>query len=781
MKLDFNAKWQFKKAGDEEYRNVTLPFDAMLHESRGKGKASGSACAWFDSGEYLFVKEFHGEAEWADKNLVLQFEGVYRNATVLLNGEEVAYHAYGFTQFLVDITGKVKLDENNTIEVRVDNHEVPNSRYYTGAGIYRPVTLLVTEKTHIPYGGIKIETASIDPAIVSVETTHAGGSVNIEIIDGDHVVANAMGDCVMLTIPNAVLWSDETPHLYTAIVTLSEGERTVQTETIKFGIRKLEWSNQGFFVNGKNTLLRGGCVHHDNGILGAVSYRKSEYRRAKLLKQYGFNAVRMGHNPASESFLDACDELGIYVLDEFWDMWETKKVKYDYSMNFQKGFKNDILATVVKDYNHPSVIMYSIGNEVADPATDRGLEVAKEIIEVVREADATRPITCGTNLMIITKAKKGDAVYKEDGGLGETEKKPMNSTMFNMVASMVGTGLNRAANGSFADKVTTPFLDLLDIAGYNYASGRYPLEAKAHPKRVIYGSETFPQDIYKNWEMVKKFPYLVGDFMWTALDYLGEAGLGAWAYTEDAGTFDKPYPWLLADSGVLDILGDPNGEAFFAQAVWEVVDTPKIAVSPVKWTQTPIKAVWRGTNALPSWSWSGCEGNNAVVEVYSPAAKVKLYLNGKCVGTQKVKKKVAKFEVKYASGELKAVAFDGKGKEAGTETLRSATGKPRVRITFEDKSLQANEIGYVHVDIVGENNVVESNADRLLEVRVENGELLGFGSANPRTEESFLSGSYTTYYGKALAVVKSGEAGMLKVIVKEPDGKETVGQIEVKS
>ena len=315
--------------------------------------------------------------------------------------------------------------------------------------------------------------------------------------------------------------------------------------------------------------------------------------------------------------------------------------------------------------------------------------------------------------------------------------------------------MNKAANSKAADEATSPCLDLLDMAGYNYASGRYPMEGTKHPDRVVFGSETFPQDIAKNWEMVEKYPYLVGDFMWTAWDYLGEAGLGAWAYTPDGKGFNKPYPWLLADCGAFDILGNPGAPVALARAAWKLDDKPWIGVQPVNHPGVkPAKASWRGSNAIASWSWRGCEGNKAVVEVYSSSPAVEVLQNGRSLGKKKTKLCRAVYKTKYAHGKLEAVAYDASGKETGRNVLISSEGDLQISAAAGERG----EITYVDISITGQNGVTESNADEELCVTVEHGELAGFGSANPRTEESYQSGSFTTYYGKALAAVKGSHA-----------------------
>lgn len=765
-KIAFNTGWSCNGTP------VTLPHDAMIHQTRVPGHASGSAQAFFPGANYVYEKTFEKpEAE----HVILQFEGVYQNAKVTINGKEAGGTEYGYLPFLI-CADEYLVDGENTIRVECDNVNQPDSRWYTGAGIYRPVWLWTGPKDGFAPEQVRVHTVSIQPATIHVYTGHE--NAKIEVLDGDTVIATGSGCDTEIVVPNAKLWSDETPYLYTCKVSI-EGDETVTA----FGIRTISWDNKGFYINGKRTLLRGGCVHHDNGIVGAATYDEAEWRRVRIMKDAGFNAIRSAHNPTSRAMLDACDYYGVYMMDESWDMWFHHKNKFDYATHWRKNYLSDLQAMVDRDYNHPSVVMYSIGNEVSEPAKEEGVEKTKEMVAYLKKADGTRPVTGGFNLMIIANAKKGKAVYNEEGGRNDedSDKKMqgMNSTLFNMITNMVGTGMNKAANGKAADEATSPCLDALDMAGYNYASGRYPMEGKCHPDRLIFGSETFPQDIAKNWAMVKQYDYLIGDFMWTAWDYIGEVGLGAWAYTKDGTGFNKPYPWLLADTGAFDIIGTPNGEMFLAQAAWGLLKAPVIGVQPVNHPgQNPAKMAWRGTNAMASWAWNGCEGNKAIVEVFTDAAVIELLINGKSLGKKKVKNCVAKFKTKYASGKIEAVAYDVTGREVSRSVLESATGKLSICAAPEAETAKAGDVVYVNVAIVGENGVVESNADRKLTVTVEGGELLAFGSANPRTEESFDADTYTTYYGTALAAVRVGGAGCTKVTVS--DGTEAaVAQIAI--
>lgn len=757
-KKNFNSDWFCNGNA------VTLPHDAMIHELRKADNPSGSAQAYFPGGTYVYEKKFENPTA---EHVVFQFEGVYQNAKVYINGKEAGGTEYGYLPFFV-CADEYLVDGENTIRVECDNVNQPDSRWYTGAGIYRPVWMWTGPKSSIEPEAVKIQTVSTDPAKIRV-MTECDGEPFVQILDGEKVVAEGKGHDVELTVPNAVLWSEDSPKLYTCVVTAD-----CDVAETKFGIRTITWDNKGFYINGKRTLLRGGCVHHDNGIVGAATYDEAEWRRVRILKDAGFNAIRSAHNPTSRALLEACDYYGMYVMDESWDMWFHHKSKFDYATHWRKNYLSDLQAMVDRDYNHPSVVMYSIGNEVSEPAKEEGVEKTKEMVAYLKKADSTRPVTGGFNLMIIANAKKGKGIYNEDGGMAKDNSKKtegMNSTMFNMITNLVGTGMNKSANGKAADEATSPCLDALDMAGYNYASGRYPLEGEVHPDRLIFGSETFPQDIAKNWAMVKKYPYLIGDFMWTAWDYLGEVGLGAWAYTKDGTGFNKPYPWLLADTGAFDVVGTPNGEMFLAQAAWGLLDKPMIGVQPVNHPgMNPAKMAWRGTNAMASWAWNGCEGNKAIVEVFTDSAIVELLVNGKSLGKKKVKNCVAKFKTKYAPGKIEAVAYDAAGREISRSFMESATGKTSICAVPEVETANPGEVVYVNVAIVGENGVVESNADRKLTVTVEGGELLGFGSANPRTEERFDEGTYTTYYGTALAAVRVYE----NTTVTVTDGTETV-------
>jgi hypothetical protein len=766
-KINFCAEWTYRRADEDRKVSISVPHDAMITEKRHPKNPSGSAGAYFPGGIYIYEKQFVADPSWSDGVVWIEFEGVYKDATVYVNDQKVGFNAYGYVPFKFDITSFLKFGETNTITVNVDNEKQPNSRWYTGSGIYRPVHLYVGKKYHIQHEGLRITTLSINPAVIQVETRHNGDRVEIEIFDGDVLVARGESDSVKLEIQGAKLWSDESPHLYRCVAKLYKDGELVDEAEETFGIRKIEWSVKGLMINGKETLLRGGCVHHDHGLLGAATLDEAEDRRVRILKQAGYNAIRSSHNPASMAMLRACDRYGMYVIDETWDMWYSRKQPHDYANVFMDNYQSDIKAMVSRDYNHPSVIMYSIGNEVSEPHNEKGVELMEKLVECVKALDHTRPVTCGLNLMVINMASKGKGIYKEEGGMSQGEGPKLmktSSTLFNMMTQMVGTGMNKAANSRKVDLLTKPAIEKLDIAGYNYASGRYPLEAKQNPNRIVVGTETFPQDIYRNWQMVKEYPYLIGDFMWTAWDYLGEAGIGAWTYDAESSGFDKPYPWLLANPGVIDILGNIGAQAVYAAIVWGLRKEPYIGVRPINQNGAKVyKSTWRGTNAIDSWSWRGCEGEKAYVEVYGVGASVELLLNGRSLGRKKLKACKTVFKVRYEPGTLEAVNYDANWQMIQTTRLESADAKLALQIQPESGDINQGDLLYVHINVADHRGVVESNCDDMVKVSVAGGQLLAYGSANPRTEEQYHVGEFTTYYGRSLAIIRVGDAEKLVI------------------
>ena len=777
MRILFNDNWKLF-INERFYGEVTLPFDAMLVSPRSPDAPSGSSCAYFEGGFYVYEKEFLVPKEWEGKSIEIDFGGVYRKATVYLNGKEIGKHEYGYTGFRLPLEG-IRIGQTNEIKVTADNRACPNSRWYTGGGIYRDVNLIVRNPLHFESCSITVKTLGINPAKIKIESKYPTGVAPIyEIYDGDVLVAKGKEEEFVLE--NAKLWDDESPNLYTLKARLMKGEEEVDSESISFGIRELKFTTSGLFVNGKKTLLRGGCVHHDNGIIGSAAIKEAEYRKIRLLKEAGFNAIRCAHNPCSDHLLDACDKYGVYVMDEGFDMWFNRKRKYDYALDFMDNYESDLTWMATRDKNHPSVIMYSIGNEIGEPGSEKGVRLAKKMIDLLHKVDPTRPVTAGANLMIIANAAKGKGIYDEkeaeEAERKNREAKPVSSTQFNMIAMKLGPSMNKMVGDEATDIVCSPFIDLLDVCGYNYANSKYVYDAEHHPERVIVGSETFAQDVYRNWRLIEQYPAVIGDFMWTAIDYLGEAGIGGWHYGKNLGYgLEKPYPWIIADSGAIDIVGMHTAEMVYAQVAWGLRNTPAITVMPANEDYKVVnKSSWRGSNAIESWAWRGCIGNEVQVEVYGESAFVELYINNRKIGRRTVKDGKAIFRCAYEEGTVEAVALNEKKKETSRSELHSSTGDLQVSLISDRVDIKRGEVAFIEVNLEDEDGIRECNRDIVLEAQTD-GELLGFGSAEQIPTEPYYTSKCKTHYGVALLAVRAKRDGVSVIVT----GDGLKGEIEI--
>lgn len=779
QKTDFNRDWTVQKDGSTEILHVNLPDDAMIREERSKENKTASASAYFAGGKYIYTKIFNLSEDETRQTLILEFEAVYQNAIVFLNGRQVAERPYGYTNFFVDITGKV-IAGTNELKVVADNADVPNSRWYSGSGIYREVHLYRSESSYIRPEGLKVQIVDLNTIHIFADAVmQPNEKIVLEIFSDSGKIASAEGTDVTITIPDAHLWSSEDPYLYTCQATLLQGGTVIDTAKSSFGIRTLSWGKDGFLVNSKSVLFRGACIHHDNGVLGACGFHDAEFRRVRILKEAGFNAIRSSHNPISKAMLDACDKLGMYVIDEAFDMWLIKKNPYDYAgEKFSKWWKDDIAAMISKDYNHPSVVMYSIGNEITELGLATGQEQARIMTEFCHTQDHTRPVTAGINLMLATMAKSKKSIYgtDEDGnvknsGTGGMDDAPT-SEFFNIMMNKMGGLINKAAKTKKATAIAEIMSDIFDIPGYNYASSRYKIDAKNHPEQATTGSETLPQTLYDNWQLVKSISTMTGDFMWTGYDYLGESGIGTIQY-KDKKTKQPADPGLIISggAGIIDICGKKRPEVGWSKIIWGLQKTPTIGVDPyTRADYFQSLSMWRITDAVESWSWEGCEGKKASVTVYSDAAKVELFVNGKSAGKKKTKKDIAKFKkIPYEAGKIEAVTYDSSGKETGRTSLISATGKTLIKLTPEATSLCANgqDLCFLNIDLIGENGITKSSVDQNLKIEISGpATLQGYGSARPNIEKSFCSDTFKTFYGKSLAVIRAGyEPGTVTVKV----------------
>ena len=773
--------WTCRHLGDTAPgKAVTLPHDAMLAEPRTAISAGGTNTGWYEGYDYEYQRTLTvPENELADTH-ILEFEGVYHNAEVWLNGQKAAFRPYGYTNFYVDCAPYLHAGENE-LRVIARNADQPNSRWYSGAGIYRPVQLWTAGGAHIALNGVKIRTLSLDPAVVEVRVkTTAPGTVRLMVDDLPAMQQESDGEAVFtLTLDNARLWTPETPNLYTCRVNFADD---VVTET--FGVRKVEWSTDGFLLNGKRYIIQGACIHHDNGLLGAVCDPDAVARKVRLLKENGYNAIRSAHNPCSKALLAECDRQGMLVMDEYIDHWYIHKTEHDYVDYFNDWWRQDLTDMVEKDYNHPCVVLYSTGNEVSETAQKRGIALTKEMTDFLHGLDDSRPVTCGVNIFFNFLSSIGFGVYSDEKAKKEAEraekakqrdekaakKKAVGSQFFNNLAGLLGDEfMKRGATLHGCDVKTRDAFANMDIAGYNYGIYRYKHDLKKYPQRLILGSETFCNDAYKFRELAKQEPRLVGDFVWAGMDYLGEVMVGSWEYADYAETFDGGPGWVSAGSGRIDLTGKPLGEALYTRVALEADNGPYIAVCPVNHTgERHSPSAWKMTNAMPSWSWTGCEGRKANVEVYARAARVELVLNGHTVGSKTLKNDcLARFSIPYESGTLEAVSYDAADHEIGRYKLQSAGGATSLTLDAEEPAAQTGHLCYVRLRYTDENGITKPLMRGNIQVQVRGGTLVGLGSACPFNKHSYLDSETDTYYGEALAIVRMGDGDAMTIAASD--------------
>jgi len=767
----FNDAWYVKHLEEEGSGiPVTLPHDAMISEPRSELSAGGINTGWYEGHDYLYTKVFIPDEALESRVAVLEFEGVYHNAEVWLNGEQLAFRPYGYTNFYVDLTKKLRFKEENSLEVIARNADQPNSRWYSGAGIYRPVTLWTAPQQHIRMNGLRVRTLSLDPAVVEVTVfTQGRGEVFIQINDKNGTVASGRtqsdGRAVLqIAIPKGRPWSPERPTLYTCRALFDEDS----AETT-FGLRTLEWGRHGLLLNGKRAILQGACIHHDNGVLGACCYEDAEWRKVRILKENGYNAIRSAHNPCSKYLLDACDHLGVLVMDEYIDHWYIHKTRYDYVDYFNDWWRQDLTDMVEKDYNHPCVVLYSTGNEVSETAQRRGIELTGELTEYLHQLDPTRPVTCGVNIFFNFLSSIGFGVYSDEKARKEVQKakkakqsgkrvkrKAVGSEFFNNLAGLLGGDFMKfGATLPPCDWRTRDAFANMDIAGYNYGINRYRRDLRKYSDRLILGSETFCSDAYRFRELAKLDPRIIGDFVWAGIDYLGEVSIGSWEYKDYTPQFGGGLGWVSAGSGRIDLTGRPLGEAFYTRVALEQEKGPYIAVCPVNHTnEKHSPSAWKMSNAMPSWSWRGWAGKPANVEVYARAHSVELLVNGKAVGRKELKRDcIARFCCTYEDGRVEAVSYDRSGKEIGRCALKTADPETQLRVLPEETSVSPGRLCHIRLQYTDKNGTLKPLERGILTVKISGGRLLGLGSACPYNIIGYCESRTDTYYGEALAVV----------------------------
>lgn len=779
--------------GGDHAAEIELPHDAMIHTRRSPKAAGGAAEGYFESTDCEYTKQFRLEEK--DQVCYLEFDGVYRNASILVNGEYVGRHCYGYGNFLLRIDGYLNAEQENSVKVIVRNGTGAHSRWYSGQGIYRDVMLHTGSPLHIPPYGVRITTITADEQIarLKIETDvrwEGKNEIRARLVhvlkdsDGNQIHESETafsirsGEILKLEktvyIQNPALWSTETPNMYLCESRILTGETEADSAEADFGIRHLDLDPVfGLRINGKAIKLKGGCIHHDNGLLGAVSSYGLEYRRIKKLKEAGYNAVRSAHNPMSSAMLKACDSLGMLVMDELADMWLQSKVTNDYSNDFENNWERDVEDMVRKVYNHPSVIMYSIGNEIPETGTSAGARMGRRIAEKYRSLDPTRYITNSINFMMAVIQKIGPIMQSVGMNLAQEGYAP---DKINDLMSDTTELLPRIAVHPDVKKAVEESLDFLDIIGINYASSVVSEYHREHPDWMFVGSETFPKNLSENWALVEKHPYLLGDFSWTAWDYLGESGLGRIADEKSGGTLASMgnYPWLTADTGDFDITGFRKPVSYWRELFFnQEKETPYICVTdPAEYGKDLYRSQWSFTNGIHSWTWEGQQGKETLAEVFSNAEEAELYINGQSQGRLQAEKQERKnyysWICKYTPGTIEVITYKNQN-EIGRDMIQTVkSGSSKIRFEPEQLVSDLKDSAYVILNIMlkDEAGTLDMSHDRSLEICVEgDGKLLAFGSANPRTEEGYDSNVCKMYHGRAQAILLKKVPGTVEVRV----------------
>lgn len=708
--------WQAVKGGPQKIG----PFNRSLS---GGGRDTGFTVG----GVGWYRKRFRMTTMAPDTRVELVFDGVYMDAEVWLNGKRIGGRPYGYVPFAFDLTPYANKNGDNVVAVRVANLG-DNSRWYAGSGIYRHVWLNVTGAQHFKLWGVSVTTPEVtaDAATLAIVVETDGGAENLEVvvrvIDArDRVVAEgresigALGQ-IRLKLGQPLLWSPKTPNLYKLECELLSGDRRVDRMTTRFGVRTIAIdAEHGLRINGEQYKMRGGCVHHDNGHLGAAAIDRAEERKLELLKARGFNAIRTSHYPPSPAFLDSCDRLGLMVIEEAFDCWKIGKNPDDYQLYFDGWWRDDLSAMVRRDRNHPSVVLWSIGNEIPEVGKPEAVETARLLAAEIRRLDPTRQVT-------------------------------------------------EAINSATGPAVT----QYLDVVGYNYSVSAYERDHARYPGRVMMGSESFAKEVDRIWRLTEQHNYLIGDFVWSAVDYLGEPGVGQSALSPAQFVYGQAdYPWFGAYTGDLDLIGQQKPQSLLRDVVWGISAIEMVVQRPLPEGRKENISQWGARDALRSWTWPQAMRQELSVQVFTRADHVDLELNGRRIGERRLSpddQSVAEFSVPYAPGRLVATAYR-QGAQVGRCMLETAGASAALRVRADRSSIRAsrNDLAFVTIEIVDAQGRLVPDAVSVVEIALSGpARLAGFGNANPRGVASFQQPVAKTWHGRALAILQpTGNTGVV--------------------
>lgn len=765
LEVDLPHDYSFMDLAEEDDSVQIGPFST---KSPGNGNSTGHVIG----GMGWYRKSFTIDKADRGKTAILNFDGVYMESEVWVNGKKAGIHKNGYTPFWFDITALLnEPGKINVVAVKVDNRG-RNSRWYSGSGIYRNVHLILTNPVHIAVWGVGLKTLEIDDnsALINIEVNTQNDNqvvvepqVSINIKDKyGKIVATVIEKVkidsrssqkleMQLKVDDPLLWSLDSPSLYSAEVVIENDGRLLDMYSQDFGIRLLEFSAEnGFLLNGEIVLLKGACIHHDNGLLGSAAFNRAEERKVEILKSNGFNAIRCSHNPFSKSFYQACDRLGMLVIDEFSDMWEYYKNPQDYSIFFKDYWNKNLTNWMMRGRNHPSIIMWSIGNEIYELEDSTRLRIGKQLATRVRELDDTRAVT-------------------------------------------------QAITGFFYPEgweTTAPAFSFVDVCGYNYMLDKIESDHSLFPNRIMYTSESYPKDAYDYWKMTEEQSFVVGDFVWTAMDYLGEVSIGKTSYVpsttgetvsgnfagfklpKGVNIFDlqqrRPSTWpnFVAECGDIDITGEKRAQMFYRDVLWDNSILEMSVHEPIKEGYAENLGGWGWPKEYQHWNWNGYLNKALQVRVFTKVQQVRLELNGVIIDEKQLTvedKYISVFSVPFQPGELKAIAIEN-GKEIASKTLITTSEPAALKLTADRAQIDANrnDLSFVKIEIVDKNGhlVPLDSAEIKLSI-IGSGELVASGNANPGDMGSVNNPIVKSWKGKAQAIVRPfEEAGEIKLIAE---------------